>query len=243
MAAIAPSASVGTMTPASPASICSSSSCRFRKYHGAFDGFGVWFGLACAVNGALNSTEAAIKISRKTVAQTASTTTSDGQTITSSSARSVGRASARPRTSSSSFWRFASSIAVAGDPPGICCAISAIASPTESCAHRAPVSRQSRHHQCHQRIADSPTPIIHHPSLQGTGDAAVLADTPEVDRHQEGRHERQEDDVQRIEADQGVLPDLEVTTQYQIHLFADQWRSATNICADRDCPKRQLIPR
>ena len=132
MAAIAAKASVGTITPASPASMCSSSSCRFRKYHGAFDGFGVWFGLACAVSGALNSTETAIRSSRKTVAQTASTTTSDGQTITSSSARSVGRASARPRTSSSSFWRFASSIAAAGDPPGICCAISAIASPTES---------------------------------------------------------------------------------------------------------------
>ena len=102
---------VGTITPARPASMCSSSSCRFRKYHGAFDGFGVWFGLACAVSGALNEApRAAIRSSRKTVAQTASTTTSDGQTITSSSARSVGRASARPRTSSSSFWRFASSI-------------------------------------------------------------------------------------------------------------------------------------
>ena len=37
--------------------MCSSSSCRFRKYHGAFDGFGVWFGFAWAVSGALKRIE------------------------------------------------------------------------------------------------------------------------------------------------------------------------------------------
>ena len=95
----------------------SSSSCRFRKYHGAFDGFGVALMLACSVSGALTKIESSVSSTRKTVAQTASTTTSDGQTITSSSARSVGRARARPRTSSSSFCRFASSIWVTGPAP------------------------------------------------------------------------------------------------------------------------------
>ena len=37
--------------------MCRSSSCRFRKYHGAFDGFGVTSGFARFSSGALMNTE------------------------------------------------------------------------------------------------------------------------------------------------------------------------------------------
>src|SRR5215211_3130264 len=95
--------------------------------------------------------------------------------------------------------------------------------------------------------SDNPLSPYHsspyYPRLERAGDAAVLADTPEVDRHQEGRHQRQKDDVQRIEADQRVLPDLVVTAEHEVYLLPHQWRSATNVGANRDCPKSQLIPR
>src|SRR5215218_7869079 len=94
--------------------------------------------------------------------------------------------------------------------------------------------------------SDNPLSPYHsspyYPRLERAGDAAVLADTPEVDRHQEGRHQRQKDDVQRIEADQGVLPDLVVTAQHQVYLLADEWGGTANIRADRDRPESQLIP-
>jgi hypothetical protein len=63
-----------------------------------------------------------------------------------------------------------------------------------------------------------------------------------VDRHQEGRHQRQEDDVQGVEANQGALADLKVAAKHQVHLLADQWCGAADLRADCDCPKGQLIP-
>src|ERR1700741_1508723 len=47
----------GIVTPAIIGWNIVSSSCRPRKYHGAFDGFGVRFGLACCSSGALTQTE------------------------------------------------------------------------------------------------------------------------------------------------------------------------------------------
>ena len=53
IAAKNPSAIVGRRTPAHALSMCSSSSCRFRKYHGALEGLGVTSGLARLSSGAL----------------------------------------------------------------------------------------------------------------------------------------------------------------------------------------------
>src|SRR4051794_6923878 len=47
----------GIVTPAIIGWNMVSSSCSPRKYHGAFDGFGVRFGLACCSSGALTHTE------------------------------------------------------------------------------------------------------------------------------------------------------------------------------------------
>src|ERR1044071_6941248 len=49
---------------------------------------------------------------------------------------------------------------------------------------------------------DSNASIMSAP-LHGTRDAAVLADAPEVDRHEEGGDERGADAVQHVEAGQG----------------------------------------
>src|SRR5690606_18340481 len=43
------------------------------------------------------------------------------------------------------------------------------------------------------------------PRLQRTGNAAILADAPEVHSHQERCNERQEDDMEGVEADQSWL--------------------------------------
>src|SRR5829696_8060954 len=47
----------GMVTPATIGWNIVSSSCRPRKYHGAFDGLGVWLGLANCSSGALTNTE------------------------------------------------------------------------------------------------------------------------------------------------------------------------------------------
>ena len=46
---------VGMMTPARLGCMWSRSSCRFRKYHGAFEGFGVWLGFATSSSGAFTN--------------------------------------------------------------------------------------------------------------------------------------------------------------------------------------------
>src|SRR3954447_10429790 len=48
---------VGMVTPATIGVYIVSSSCRPRKYHGAFDGFGVWLVSARPSNGALTNAE------------------------------------------------------------------------------------------------------------------------------------------------------------------------------------------
>src|SRR5687767_9987539 len=47
----------GMVTPAIIGWNIVSSSCRPRKYHGALDGLGVWFGLECCSSGALTQIE------------------------------------------------------------------------------------------------------------------------------------------------------------------------------------------
>ena len=80
----------GTITPASAGCMCSSSSCRFRKYHGALDGFGVRSGLACASSGAFTSQDKTISKSSMTRAAMNSMISRCGQTNTVSSRSTRG---------------------------------------------------------------------------------------------------------------------------------------------------------
>ena len=77
------SAIVGMVTPASPASMCRSSSCKFMRYQGAFDGLGVMFAFARSSRGALAYTESTTKATVNRTAQMNSTNTRSGQTSSS----------------------------------------------------------------------------------------------------------------------------------------------------------------
>ena len=52
--------------------------------------------------------------------------------------------------------------------------------------------------------------------LQRTADTSVLADAPEVDGQEDGRHQRHQDHVQDVEAQQRVLADLDAAQQQQL---------------------------
>ena len=85
------SATVGTITPAHAGSMCSSNSCRFRKYQGALEGVGVVSASARLSKGASNI---ALNTSSAIVNRTAamnSMKTRSGQTRTSSSRSRRGR--------------------------------------------------------------------------------------------------------------------------------------------------------
>src|SRR5690349_4770822 len=60
--AISPSATPGMVTPATIGWNMVSSSCRPRKYQGAFDGLGVWFTSARPSSGAFTSAEKIVTI-------------------------------------------------------------------------------------------------------------------------------------------------------------------------------------
>src|SRR3989337_2618141 len=82
---------VGSRTPAQALSMCNSSSCRFKKYHGALDGLGVTSALARFSSGALMKTERMRKVMVKTTAEMNSMKTRSGHTSTSSSRSRLGR--------------------------------------------------------------------------------------------------------------------------------------------------------
>src|SRR5205085_1320875 len=139
----------GMVTPATIGWNIVSSSCRPRKYHGAFDGFGVWFTSARPSSGARTIAE-----KMRTIAVIASAAVSAGV--------SAGVAAA------------GASAAGASSSPS---------PPRPSCLRRSAL----RFRRC------SGTSAIGHslPGLQRSTDAAVLADAPEVDRHEDDDDERE----------------------------------------------------
>ena len=52
--------------------------------------------------------------------------------------------------------------------------------------------------------------------LQRTADTSVLADTPEVHGQEQRRHQRHQDHVQDVEAQERVLADLDAAQQQQL---------------------------
>src|SRR5258708_780733 len=83
----------GTSTPANDGCMCSSSSCRFRKYQGALDGLGVLSALAWASSGAWRMIETRMMLSKISIAARNSIVTRCGQTYTRRSVFSTGAAS------------------------------------------------------------------------------------------------------------------------------------------------------
>ena len=64
--------SPGSTTPASQGSKYTSISCRPRKYHGAFDGFGVFAGLAGCSSGAFSRIDQTISTTEQTMSEMSS---------------------------------------------------------------------------------------------------------------------------------------------------------------------------
>src|SRR5688500_3598641 len=97
---------VGTMTPARPLSMWCSSSWRFSRYHGAFDGFGVRSGFEWSWSGALNSAASTNSAMNQSIATMNSMTSRCGHTIAVSSTRLSTRTTESCRTKASSRRRF-----------------------------------------------------------------------------------------------------------------------------------------
>src|SRR4051812_1681972 len=304
----------GMVTPATIGWNMVSSSCRPRKYHGAFDGFGVWLVLASCSSGALTNTEkmnvkarhaseatnsAARRcgqvctlstgvaltswiepllttVSRRWVCPPGPAPTGTGPgpvgavtTVPGRSARATAPPAAEdsppPAASSlpsdlalaarerSSRWAgmrdSAPEAGAAGSAGGVAAAAAASAAPASAgflsraaCARfsrcsgisvmRSP-SRRSRTSERVQRARPS----------QGPGDAAVLADAPEVDRHEDDDDEREQQDVQHVPAQQRLRSDLRAAEQHEAHLTPEHRGVAHHVGAHRDRPQRQLIPR
>src|SRR3989442_11297496 len=91
---------LGSPTPASHGSKYTSISCRPRKYHGAFDGFGVFAGFAGCSSGAFRKIDQTIRTTEHKISEMSSVYTRSGQTHTrSDSAFSIGPCPAAMRRS------------------------------------------------------------------------------------------------------------------------------------------------
>src|SRR5437899_1106508 len=92
--------SPGSTTPASHGSKYTSISCNPRKYHGAFDGFGVFAGFAGCSSGAFRKIDQTIRITEQRMSEMSSVYTRSGHTHTrSDSAFSIGPSPAAIRRS------------------------------------------------------------------------------------------------------------------------------------------------
>src|SRR5438270_13045680 len=97
---------LGNTTPASHGSKYTSISCRPRKYHGAFDGFGVFAGFAGCSSGAFRKIDHTMRITEHTISEMSSVYTRSGHTQTrSDSVFSIGSFPAAIRRSFSTASR------------------------------------------------------------------------------------------------------------------------------------------
>src|SRR5690606_37808921 len=69
---------------------------------------------------------------------------------------------------------------------------------------------------------------------QRTGDASVLADPPEVDRHEDDDHEREEQDVEHVPAQQRLRADLGAAQQHEPDLRPEDQGVAHHVRAHGD---------
>src|SRR2546429_3032055 len=253
---------VGNITPACQGSKNTSISCRPRKYHGAFDGFGVRVGLAGSSSGASTSSDQTI--SRIIIAHAIrnSLRTRCGQVWILSSPGPVA-------------FLIGTSIRLPG--PGI--AFNGVAMVSALLALGAPARRpEERDQNQHEdewngedaatgehereddedRRADDALQLARHGSLERRAREAVAPDAPEVDGHEETRDQRDEDAVEDVEAEQRVWTDLApaeeegarvvdvVEARDQLvagPLVAEDRRRAAHVGADGHRPDGQLVPR
>ncbi len=79
--------------------------------------------------------------------------------------------------------------------------------------------------------------------LERTTDAAVLADTPEVDSHHDDSDERKHEYMKHVPPQQGIAADFDTTKKYESDLFTKHGRKAHHVGTHGHCPQGQVDPR
>src|SRR5687767_8893014 len=208
----------GTSTPETTGWKYASSSCRPSRYHGALATGGVTLPFASSSSGALMNRPIRSRKMLMTVAARNSIDSRCGQVMTVSSGSFWTRTTASCLTIASSRYGRA-------DMGTRCLSISV--------RRVGSTGRTTRFSVFSSVIGRS----------QRSRDAAVLANPPEVDGKEDGRHERQDHDVQHVEAEQRVLPDLQAAEDEVLDRRVDDRRVARHVQADRDRPVADLVPR
>src|SRR5690606_21312972 len=78
--------------------------------------------------------------------------------------------------------------------------------------------------------------------LQGSRDTAVLADTPEVNGHEDDDYEREGKHMEDIEPEQGRLAHLQTGKEKESDLLSDQRCGPSHVGSDGDRPVGELVP-
>src|SRR5579862_766311 len=240
----------GSTTPACHGSKKTSISCRPRKYHGAFDGFGVRVGLAGSSSGASTSSDHTRSSTTMRMAHRNSARTRLGQVCTLSSPgplaflidTSTRRAGGRPASAA---------------PPATALNV-ALLSSAMGPRSRQPVQQpdDQRHQNGKRQYPHLELRAAARRSDRWPGES-VTPDAPEMHRHEQAGDQWNEDAVQNVESQQGMRADLATTEQEGarvvngIHAdqlvertFVSQQRGGTtHVRAHGHCPDRQLIPR
>src|SRR6478736_4021698 len=209
---------VGTSTPATVGWKYARSSCSPRKYHGALATAGVTLPFASSSRGALMNRPIISRKMLMTPAARNSIVSRCGQVMTVSSGSFWTRTTASCLTSASSRYGRA-------DIGTRCLSISV--------RRVGSTGRTTRFSG-----GDFVSVISERP-----GDPAVLADAPEVHRKEDGGRQREDHDVEHVEPEQRVLPDLQAAQQDPVERRVDQRRVSAHVRADRDRPERDLVPR
>src|SRR5438270_3587117 len=89
----------------------------------------------------------------------------------------------------------------------------------------------------------SVTALLSLPRLQRPGDAAVLADAPEVDGHEDHDHERQHENVEHVPAQERLGAYLHPAQQCEADLLTEHGGVAHHVRPHRHGPQGQLVPR
>src|SRR4051812_46769911 len=302
----------GMVTPATIGWNIVSISWRPRKYHGAFDGFGVRFGLANCSSGAFTKAE---KMKRKPVQRRAATnsaasrwghvwTLSTGDAFTSwiepdfttvsrrwvwppgpapigTPAGGAAAAATPPGRSATATpppppepspppppapasppppaarcladrlrsRRWAGMRAAASEVGPLVPAAGASAAPAGAAASDAPPvaaaflrASSARLRRC-SGISVIRAPLKSSCRSQRPRDAAVLADSPEVDRHEDDDDERQHQDVEDVPAQERLRADLDTAEEHEADLTAEHRGVPHHVRAHGDGPQGQLVPR
>src|SRR3990172_1757032 len=226
---------LGRTTPAIQGSKYTSISCSPRKYQGALEGLGVLAGFAGSSSGALITMDHTVTRTMTMSVQIHSFRTRKGQTWTRSSS-----------------WAFFTALVGAG----FAFAGGAAGAAFTSAIALAPLGFgiwDCRFSIFRQSTIGNPQSKM---SLEGSGDASVLPNAPEMHNHEQAGQDRKEDAVQDVEPEQGrrgdnaasqqegpgVIPGRDPDHLGKWPLVAQQGRGPCHVRPHSDGPHGELVP-